>query len=515
VKGGPRLLATRHRPLPPALVMHRSPMRLLCLYVPDFPLAALLRARPDLCGGALAVSDAPGARARVLAVSPEAARNGVVAGLTVAQAQARLAHLAVEVLSADLTRAAQAALCDVAESFSPRVEDADAGIAYLDASGLGSMFADELKLAQAAVRRAEALALPAHVGVAGSKTAAYLAARDGGGVAVLPAGEEWSFLAPVGIDLLGPSPDLAATLRRWGIRTVGDLVQLPAAAVATRLGPEGARLAALARGDDRHPLQPRSLPLHFEEGIEIDYGIETVEPFLFLLRGLLDRLLARLEVRGLVCGDLRLSLQLAHRGRDERTLTVAAPSNDRKALLALVRVHLEAHPPVAAIEGVRLHALPERLRPAQLDLFRPSGPAPARLATTLAQLSALCGADRVGRPVVSSDHRPEDYAVAEFRVGEPAAVFAATACASLALRAFRPPREVEVLCARDRPQLVRGESISGRVVQAAGPWRRQGHWWDETRYARDYYDAQLSDGGVYRIYRELETAKWFIEGAYD
>lgn len=492
-------------------------MRYLCLHVPAFPLAALLRAEPDLHGVALAVADAPGPRARVLAASSEAERSGVVSGLTVAQAQARLSGLEVRVTSADLLRAAQAALCDVAESFSPRVEDSGEGLVYLDASGLQSLFAREGDLAQAAARRAETIGLPAQVGVGGSKVAARLAARDGGGVTVIPPGEEWSCLASVPVDLLEPSRELTATLRRWGIRTIGDLAALPAAAVATRLGPEGKRLVDLARGEDAHPLQPRPAPLHFEESIEIDYGIEAVEPFLFVLRGLLDRLIARLEMRGLVCGDLRLSLRLATRGCDERTIVVAAPSNDHKALLALVRLNLENHPPGAAVDGVRLVAIPERLRPAQLDLFRPSGPSPARLATTLARLTAICGADRVGMPEEARDHRPDGYGVGEFVVREegPRQGSENPSCGTLALRVFRPPREIEVLCQRDRPHFIRGDGIAARVVHAAGPWRHQGHWWDESRYARDYYDTQLGDGGVYRIYMRLDTLRWFLEGSYD
>src|SRR5205814_2026409 len=139
-----------------------------------------------------------------------------------------------------------------------------------------------------------------------------------------------------------------------------------------------------------------------------------LEPLLFVLRGLLDRLTARLVVRGFICGNLRLSLRLASRGCDERTVVVAAPSNDVKALLTLVRLHLEAHPPAAAIETLRVAAIPEHLRAVQLDMFRPNGPAPAQLAVTLARLAAICGADRVGAPAVADSHRPEAYALAPF-----------------------------------------------------------------------------------------------------
>jgi protein ImuB len=80
---------------------------------------------------------------------------------------------------------------------------------------------------------------------------------------------------------------------------------------------------------------------------------------------------------------------------------------------------------------------------------------------------------------------------------------------------MRPPRAVEVFCERDRPEFVRGEAFAGRVVQAAGPWRVQGEWWSESPYARDYYDAQLSDGCVYRLFCDLATRSWFVDGVYD
>ena len=503
-------------------------MRLACLYVPDFALAALLRSHAELRGEAVAVADGVGPRAQLLAVSAAAARHGVSAGLSAAQAVTIDAGLLIRPISADARRAAQAALCDAAESFSPRVEDAGEGVVYLDLHGLGALYESESQIANALARRAAALGIDAFVGIAGSKVAACLAARNGGGVAVIPPGEEWSFLAPVPVGWLEPSPQLALTLQRWGIRSIGDLAALPANAVGARLGPEGTLLLHRARGEDEHPLVARAPALHFEESSELDYGIDTVEPFLFVLRAVLDRLAARLALRGFICGDLRLSLKLATRSRDERTIAVAAPSNDAKALLALVRVHLETYPPAAAIEAFRVLALPERLRAAQLDLFRPNGPAPAKLAVTLARLTAICGADRVGVPVVADSHRPDAYGVTQFEgvmglggYGVREERFPPTPSPltpnplPLALRAFRPPHRVEVFCARDQPEFVRGEKLAGRVVHAAGPWRVHGDWWNEGKYSRDYYDVQLSDGCVYRLYCDVTARRWFVEAVYD
>jgi protein ImuB len=79
----------------------------------------------------------------------------------------------------------------------------------------------------------------------------------------------------------------------------------------------------------------------------------------------------------------------------------------------------------------------------------------------------------------------------------------------------RPPRAVEVFDNRGQPDFVRGDCLGGRVVELAGPWRLTGEWWTEERFARDYYDMSLSDGGVYRMYRDIKTAQWFVEGEYD
>jgi protein ImuB len=501
-------------------------MRIACMHVAAFPLAAWLRADPELRGAPLVISDAPGPRGRLVACAPEAVRRGVGSGLTAAQAVAIASDLVVRVASPAAEHAAQSALCDAAYSCSPRVEEGGMGTVYCDADGLHELYASEAELARAVVGWARSLGLEASVGIAATKIAAQLAARDGGGCAVIPAHEEWRFLAPLPIHLLGPSPPLRDTLTRWGIRTLGDLAALPASAVATRLGAEGARLARRARGEDDAPLAPRPLPLHFEETTELEYGVDALEPFLFVVRGLLDRLIARLAVRGLICGDLRLSLGLASRGRDERTVTVAAPSNESKLLLTLVRLHLETHPPAAAVETVRLAAVPERLRPMQLDLFRPHGPAPAQLAATLARLAALCGAERLGAPVVADSHRPDAYGVAPFN-GQPAAGGREQGTATpgaLVVRALRPPRALAVFCNRDQPDFIRladaasdecPYSCHGRVVSLAGPWRHQGDWWRPDAFHRDYYDAQLSDGVVYRLFFDRAQQLWFVDGVYD
>ena len=69
--------------------------------------------------------------------------------------------------------------------------------------------------------------------------------------------------------------------------------------------------------------------------------------------------------------------------------------------------------------GVRLLALPARVRATQLDILRPAGPAPDRLAATIARLAALVGPDNVGAPAAEDTWREEAIAVTPFELARP------------------------------------------------------------------------------------------------
>jgi protein ImuB len=524
----------------PPQVADTAPARIACLVVPDFPLAALYRAEPALREVPLVLTDRPGPQATITAVSETAARLGVRPGQTAAQGAAVCAALlcrpAPETATGgspragdrtpfvDYRRAAQAALCEVALSCSPRVEDASErdpdgyGIIYLDARG--APFPSEQALGAALTARAARLGFETRVGIAATKLAAYLAAWHGTGVTVVAPGAERRFLAPLPLSCLAPEPVIATALARWGVRRIGELACLSPAAMGARLGAAGAILVRRARGEDTTPLVTRAAPPCFEEEMGLEHGIDTLEPLVFVLRGCLDRLTARLALGHLACGGLELSLGLecCPRVVEKRAVSVAAPTTDVKVLLTLTRLVLEHAPPTAPVETVRVAAEPVTVRAAQLDLYRPAGPAPERLATTLARLAAICGETRVGTPVVVDSHRPDALGLLPFdpaRRASPTTGPATGGACRLTLRAARPPRPIEVLDSGGEPDLVRGRGVGGRVVALAGPWRLAGEWWTEHGFARDYYDMSLSDGGVYRVYRDRRSGRWFMDGEYD
>src|SRR5262245_736042 len=485
--------------------------RIACLLVPELPVAAACRAGPALVGRPLALSDGAGSHAPVVAASSAARERGVRAGHTVAQARAVAGDLLVRPRDDAAERSAVRALVDVAASLASRVEATADGAVFLDATGAAHLVASEAALATALAARAARVGLPARAAVAPSMVVARLAALHG--IEVVRPRTEIGFLAPLPLACLAPDPALATTLARWGIHRLGQLARLPVAEVATRLGPAGAALVHAARGEDPRPLAPQPIGGPIEEAVGLEFAVDAMEPLLFVFRGLLDRAVARVGLDGVGIARLGVTLDLEDRSRDERTVPLAAPTRDPKTLLGCVRIDLEARLPRAAIVRVAITATPERVRAAQLGLFHPPGPAPERLATTIAQLGAICGADRVGAPLVVDTHRPGAAAVAPFAPPDADRNGGPRPGCPLVVRALRPPRPVEVFCDRDRPDFVRGAGLGGRVVGAAGPWRVVGEWWSETGFARDYYDLELSDGGLYRCYRS--SSGWYVDGVYD
>jgi len=410
-------------------------------------------------------------------------------------------------LSPAQVRSAQAALLDAARSFSPRVALEPAGEVCLDLSGLSGLHSGERQLGAALLQKAERAGFLARVGIASGKLIARLAARTTEGVRVIALGEERAFLDPLPVGLLETSADLHAALRRFGIERLGQLAELPSKDLGPRLGSEGLRLHRLARGEDRSPLVPMKLPERFVEETETPYPIGGIEPLLFVLNGVFERLAERLRWRGLTAGRLLLSLGLDPAGSDERFVGLASPTCRVSTWTKVLRPALEEQPPRAPVTAVRVEAEAQGRRSSQMDMFAPQGPAPEKLDDTIAYLASLAGEGRVGSPRLVNSHRPGEFVVVPF--GERAAAGKNVHLCRLPLRVFRPGREVEVRLDRTVLRYLKGKEIRGRVLQFAGPWRLEGEWWGAEALLRDYYHVELSDGGIYRLYHS--TDRWFVD----
>ncbi len=526
-------------------------MRFACFFIPLFPLAARLRSEPELVGEAAVVCTGNGTAARIVAATRPARQAGVRAGMSLTQARALLPDLIARGRDDTSERAAQEALIEVASAFSPQVESREPGAVLAEITGTEHLFPGdrpEHDLGQSATVAAEAIGLPIRVGIASSTQAARIAAELPDSPTIVPSGHESTFLAPLPLNRLSPELRTAERLERWGVRTVGDFARLPAAEVTSRLGDEGRLLHQAARGIDPRPLVPHQPPDRVSEGMLLEWPVATLEPFLAAVTTALERIQRRLLQGGVACRCLEVDLELEPEGHHCRTLELPAPTSDVRTLVELLRLDLEAHTPGAPVTAFTCTAHPDRPRQAQLTLFGAAELHPDTVATTLARLAAQLGPERVGSARAVDGHLPERYGSAPYDPPPPPKVVpeAREGHGLLAVRVLRPPVELEVITegqpAATPPNAGPQEAthppsdpfrlasvrvapssngssrrlqIQGLVRVAAGPWTVEDGWWREAPVDREYWDVELSDGGLYRIYRDRRTGDWYADGVYD
>jgi protein ImuB len=415
-------------------------MPFACIFVPDFPVEALLRVEPGLRARPVAVLEGKAPLQKVFAVNEKARRNGILPGMTKLQIEA-CPDLVLRSRSALQENAAHAALLDCAQSFSPRVEDAGCDTVLLDLAGLAPLLGPLPKIARDLARRACDLGLESHVAVASNPDTAALAAHGFSGLMVIPEGKEAEQLGNLSLEVLfrGDSNPLALEiLERWGVQNLRALAALPDIALSERLGQAGVRLQQLARGRISRTLVPIEPPLIFEEAIELEYPLVLLEPLAFLLSRLLEQLCGRLGARALATQELALGLTLeqtldersttnhvgmgasARPGRAQarqvfkRTLRLPVPLLDPKIFLKLLQLDLNAHPPGAPIVKIHLAAEPVRPRATQSGLFLPPSPEPEKLELTLARIAGIVGENKVGSLRLLDTHRPEGFLMQHF-----------------------------------------------------------------------------------------------------
>src|SRR5438477_1984403 len=393
-----------------------------CIFVPDFPVQALLRVEPDLRSQAVAVLEGKAPLEKVFAVNEPARCSGVEMGMTKLQVEA-CPELVLRTRSPLQENSAHAALLDCAQLFSPCIEDAGCDTIILDLAGIESLFGPLPKIAHDIARRASDFGFEANVAVAANPDAAVIAARGFPGITVIAEGKEAEQLGSLPVEVLladGSDLDRAQilhTLSRWGIRNLRALAALPEIALSERLGQEGVRLQQLARGATSRTLVPVEPPLVFEEAIELEHPLVLLEPLAFLLARMLEQLCARLSARALATQEIWLQLALdngSHIKTFHRTLRLPVPLLDEKIFLKLLQLDLNAHPPGAPIATIHLSAELVRPRAAQNGLFLPPSPEPEKLELTLARIAGIVGENNVGAVQMMDTHRPQAFQMRRF-----------------------------------------------------------------------------------------------------
>jgi protein ImuB len=315
------------------------------------------------------------------------------------------------------------------------------------------------------------------------------------------------------------------TLRAMGVTRVGELLRLPRAGLARRLGPAAVQdldIALARQFAPRRAFVPRE---RFRARCDFETEIEQVA----YLEKAAEPLIARCAqfLRERQAGVQALRLKLRHRAGPVTWLRLglASITGERRRLMDVLVQKLERVELDAPVRGMEL--LSGSLQPliaASLDVFagsgggrdtapqrggrmpkqtpagRPQGEGQDGASQLVERLRARLGEDAVYGVVAIPEHRPE---AAWRRVHELFLIPASR------MNEAGMPRPVWLL---DAPL-----PLAGGWVVEHGPERIESGWWDGRGVARDYYVARQtrpSQGAKLWIFQERQSKRWYVHGMF-
>jgi protein ImuB len=479
--------------------------RLACVDAAALPLQLLLRAHPDWVQqpvAPVAVIDADRPQGLVLWLNERARRAGVRPGQRYATALALAQDLRAAVVTPAEIDESVRALSDCLRHYSPHVEPSTVtpGVFWLDASGLNRLYSSMQDWASAVRLELQRAGVRATVAVGVSRFGSYALAKFHHGITIcLDAGEERAAVDRVPLSALDLDPNARERLSALGIETVGDFLRLPGDAVRQRLGTAADVLYQLASGRRWAPLVPAPPEVIHERELLFDTPETSTERVLFVVKRLLDSLVAALAEQSLAIVDLELNLTLDDRSTRVEHVRPASPTLDAVHLLTLVRLRLDAIRLSSGITTLRVTAETCNADPLQLRLLQQARRDPDAAHQACARLRAEFGEDAVVRARLCDAHLPGARFVWE--------------------RFDRMPMQTAARVVTARPLVRRifakPEARSPEPgAHMSGPYILSGGWWGGGLH-RDYYFAETGEGALWWMYYDHRQKRFYLQGGVE
>ena len=361
--------------------------------------------------------------------------------------------------------------------------------------------------------RWRALSAQAYSAIAPSTLAALWLARAGKGVCVDDAARLAGLMREVPLACTAWDERRLQTLRAMGLTQVGEVLRLPRAGLARRVGQGAVFDLDVALGRQPAPRRACIPRRRFRDRCDFETEVEHVGYLEHALAPMIERCAEFLRSRQ--AGVQSLELRLRHRSRPLTRLRLgmaSVTSEQRRLQDVLVerlrRIELAA--PVRSAELVSgfLQGLPA----ASLDIFTACGGGGGREGAVqlVERLRARLGEGAVYGVASIPEYRPE---AASRRVRELRPAVAMTTAGNLPEEGM--PRPVWLL---DEPLPMSERELA--ALRGAGaalhgdPERIESGWWDGRGVARDYYAVCAASGAKLWIFQERQTGCWYLHGVF-
>ena len=280
--------------------------------------------------------------------------------------------------------------------FSPLVEPLSLDEAFIDLSGSQRLFGQAEAIGREIKAEIHAsVGLTASVGLGPNKLIAKIASdlqKPDGLVCVAPR-EVKDFLRPMPVRRLwGIGPKCEERLARLGIKTLGDLQDVPGQTLCRQLGTMGAVLAARSRGEDPSPVLPLRDAKSVSNELTFDEDTSDAQVIHDTVVALADKVAYRLRKEGVRGRTVTLKIRFQDFSTKIRHSTLASATDLAKPIReeALRLLMQEVQPLPVRLLGVGVTQLAGS-EETQEDLFSTGQETQAQVAKALDQVRRRFG----------------------------------------------------------------------------------------------------------------------------
>jgi protein ImuB len=451
---------------------------------------------------------------------------GLVPGLPLADARARVPELSVFPYDPDADRALLDWLVTACERYTPLCAVHPPSNILLDITGAAHFYEDEQAVAADLRSRLQRQGLSSRIALGATPDSARALARFA-----------CKKVHDLPVEALELDPKILTALRRAGLPTIGHLATRPRTPLATRFGKACTlKLARLLEEEDPH-ITPRRSPPDIVIERRFAEPLAHSETALMILAEMMAEAAILLSERGQ--GGRRFEARLFRSDGHVASLAIDSglPTRDATLLGRLFRERIDSLSdpldPGFGYDMIRLDVpRTEPLVPAQVEIDGPPNHE-GHWRALLDQLSIRLGSERVRFFHVRESHIPERAFFTKATTAKlPDQAWPAPDPEDPPMRPlslFDPPQPIEVTAGfpDGEPRSFRWRRQVHRVNLVEGPERIAPEWWrhvrgyepGNARLNRDYYRVEDKDGSRFWLFRHgsdhaVERPKWYLHGVF-
>ena len=478
--------------------------------------------KPELANKAFVLALPSHGKMMVTATNKLAAKEGIEAGMAVADARA--IYPALEVLD-DRPELSDKLLKGIAKwciRYTPVVAiDLPDGL-ILDASGCAHLWGGDAAYVKDIIARLKQLGYAVKAAMADTIGAAWAVTHYCQNIMIVASNEQSTTLLDLPAPALRLDPSITERLQKLGLGEISSFMHLPKPSLRRRFGQQLLLRLHQALGLEEEPIVSLEPVMEFQERLPCMDPIVHAKGIEIAIERLLQTICGRLQKEG---KGLRKAILHCHRieGKIEQIeIGTHRPSSSVQHLFSLFEIKISSITPGLGIELFIMDApVVEISIPVQEALWNTTSSLDAApLSELLDRIEGKLGPGHIFRYMPDEHYWPERSCKPATSIHEKLTIPWKND-RPRPLQILNHPERIEVTAPIPDypPMLFRYKGKLHKIMKADGPERIEQEWWLQEGKHRDYYAVEDEDGRRYWLFRlghydAAKTYEWFMHGFF-